>query len=103
MDGLIYTGKELTIRLPQEVLDDLGKQIAQRASEIIEKHSMTKPDPQFYSAEKVCEILDIARSTLVQWDKKEITRPIRIGNLKRYLREDIEAMGNDGKYKRSGK
>jgi predicted site-specific integrase-resolvase len=64
---------------------------------------MIRPDPQFYSAEKVCEILDIARSTLVEWDKKDITKPKRIGNLKRYLREDIEALGTERKYKRSGK
>ena len=39
-----------------------------------------------------CSILDISRVTLWNWDKKGITKPILLGNLKRYKLEDINKL-----------
>ena len=46
------------------------------------------------TADKVCEMLSITRITLYNWDKKGITNPVRLGNLKRYKLSDIEELIN---------
>ena len=52
----------------------------------------TPPIVKYLTTNQVCELLSISRITLWSWDKKGITRPHRIGNLKRYKLSDIEAL-----------
>ncbi len=52
-----------------------------------------KPPEKYLTTDQVCELLNITRVTLWAWDKKGITSPLRIGNLKRYRLSDIEAKG----------
>jgi len=63
-----------------------------RAIEAIKNQEKERQESGLISADKVLEILDISRTTLWQWDKKGITQPIRLGNLKRYRRSDIETI-----------
>lgn len=63
--------------------------------------SRSKPDPEphpqekFLTVDEVCSMLSISRVTLWNFDKREITKPVRIGNLKRYRLSDIEKLGQD--------
>ncbi len=45
---------------------------------------------EYLTTDQLCNILGISKVCLWNWDKKGITRPIRIGNLKRYRRSDLE-------------
>ena len=50
-----------------------------------------KKDPEEYlTPAEYAEALKISLVTLWSWDKKHITRPLRIGNKKLYRRSDLE-------------
>jgi hypothetical protein len=60
----------------------------------INKGKQEKPeskDPEEYlTPAQFAEALQVSLVTLWSWDKKGITRPLRIGNAKRYRRSDLE-------------
>lgn len=64
-------------------------ELTKRAIEAEKAKESPKPE-EYLTPEEVCKILQISNVTLWSWDKKHITRPLRIGNLKRYRRSDIE-------------
>ena len=80
---------------PFEMLDRRLEKIEEG---IIKLSKTATPEPKvqerYLTTEQVCELLSITRVTLWSWDKKGITQPIKIGNLKRYKLSDIEAMAN---------
>ena len=88
---LINSGSgRVTVQVTPEDLKTFANTIAKELAK-------TKPPPQkqdkYLTADQVCELLSISRVSLWTWDKKGITSPVRIGNLKRYRLSDIEAMG----------
>ncbi|MHA1213000.1 MAG: helix-turn-helix transcriptional regulator [Candidatus Heimdallarchaeota archaeon] len=95
IDKLIQSCASIKIEVTAEDLKNFGKLIATKSFEAIQSQASQKSDSQYITGEKVCEILDISRVTLWQWDKKGITKPIRMGNLKRYRRSDIDAIGQE--------
>jgi predicted DNA-binding transcriptional regulator AlpA len=92
---LIQSGASIKIEITAEDLKNFGNEIATKSLEAIQNQASQESDSQYLTGQKVCEILSISRVTLWQWDKKEITKPIRFGNLKRYRRSDIDAMGQE--------
>ena len=60
----------------------------------IEKGRREKPEPkdseEYLTPAEYAEVLKISLVTLWSWDKKHITRPLRIGNKKLYRRSDLE-------------
>lgn len=60
----------------------------------IDAGKQEKPEPkdpeEYMTPEKFAETLHISLVTLWSWDKKHITRPLRIGNKKLYRRSDLE-------------
>ena len=93
IDKLIQSGANVKIEVSIEDLKDFGRDIAKESFEALQKQAKKESDVRYITGNKVCEILDISRVTLWQWDKKGITKPIRMGNLKRYLSSDIDGMG----------
>lgn len=56
----------------------------------LEKAKKT-PEPEVYlTPEEMARTLRVSQVTLWSWDKKGITHPLRIGNMKRYRRSDVE-------------
>ena len=59
----------------------------------------SRPEPEtpalekYVTTDQVCEKWNISRVTLWSWDKKGLTNPLRIGNLKRYRLSEIESLG----------
>jgi len=95
IDKLINTGANIKVEISPEDLRCFGETIAERSFEAFKNQTKEKQETRFISVEKVLEILDISRTTLWQWDKKGITKQIRFGNLKRYMRSDIETIGQN--------
>lgn len=60
----------------------------------IEAGKQDKPAPkdpeEYLTPAQFAEALQVSLVTLWSWDKKGITRPLRIGNAKRYRRSDLE-------------
>ena len=93
IDKFIGAGVNVKIEVSVEDLKNFGRDIAKESFEALKKHDNKESDCRYITGNRVCEILDISRVTLWQWDKKGITKPIRMGNLKRYLSSDIDGMG----------
>jgi len=93
LENLIKAGSNIKIEISPEDLDSFGKTIAERLIDAVKSQTDNAQASTYYSAEKVMKILDISRTTLWQWDKKGLTKPIRLGNLKRYKKDDIESIG----------
>ena len=64
----------------------------------INKGKLEKPEPtnpeEYLTPAQFAEALQVSLVTLWSWDKKNITRPLRIGNAKRYRRSDLEKILN---------
>jgi hypothetical protein len=54
-----------------------------------EKPEATNPE-EYLTPDEYAALLKISLVTLWSWDKKGITRPLRIGTKKRYRRSDLE-------------
>lgn len=96
IDKLIESGIDLKHIKVEFSLDDLGcfgREIARKFYEDLTGRTPKEPKCTYVASERVCEILDISRVTLWHLDKRGITHPIRLGNLKRYRLSDIESLG----------
>jgi len=60
----------------------------------IEAGRQERPEPkaqeEYLTPQQLAEALQVSLVTLWHWDHKGITRPLRIGNAKRYRRSDLE-------------
>ena len=48
------------------------------------------PPEEYLTPPQFAELLKVSLVTLWNWDRKGITKPVRIGNTKRYRRTDLE-------------
>jgi predicted DNA-binding transcriptional regulator AlpA len=90
-------GVILKLELSDEALIEYSSAIAFKTAEILNKQVNPEPACIYISGENVCKMLDISRTTLWQLDKKGITKPIWLRNVKRYRVSDIEAIGKQNK------
>lgn len=71
-----------------------AKDLQELAEYCIERGRKEKPevkDPEEYlTPAEYAKALKISLVTLWSWDKKHLTRPLRIGNKKLYRRSDLE-------------
>jgi len=65
-----------------------GESIHKQALEAGEK--TPKENEEYLTPAELAGVLKISLVTLWSWDRKEITRPLRIGNKKLYRRSDLE-------------
>ena len=79
---------------PFETIDRRLEKIESSISQLVQMPKPeTKTQERYLTTDQVCELLSITRVTLWSWDKKGVTSPLRVGNLKRYRLSDIDAMG----------
>lgn len=46
--------------------------------------------PEYITRKELAEILKVTLVTIIDWDKKGVLKPYRLGNLIRYKRSEIE-------------
>ena len=84
----------MTSSNPFDEIDQRLQGIEDKLQSLVNKpESDPPPKVQFLTVEQVCEMLSVSRVSLWNWDKKGITQPVRIGNLKRYRLSEIESLG----------
>lgn len=74
---------------PDELSELINKAITQSLGNI----SHAKPvitDEEYLTADEVADKLKISLVTLWSWDRKGITSPVRIGNMKRYRKSELD-------------
>ena len=90
---MTINNKKLTFDQLPEALSHLIKEIAD-LKKMVEKQpdlQITKEE-EYLTPQEMAQALKISMVTLWHWDKKGITRPLRVGNLKRYRRSDLESI-----------
>ena len=95
IDKFAQKGVIFKFELTEEQLTRHSTECALKTVEILNSQSKPKQDSAFISGEAVCKILDISRTTLWQLDKKGVTKPIWLRNVKRYRVSDIETIGQN--------
>ena len=80
---------------PFQILDERLQGIESAIKDLVHK----KPEPpkpsteRYLTTDEVAELLSVSRVTLWNWEQKNIIKPYRIGNLKRYRLSEIEQLG----------
>ena len=93
INKLIESGTNIKIEIYPKDLQEFANSIAEASIKSKELQDKKESIDKYLSADRVCMILDISRTTLWQWDRKGTTNPIRMGNLKRYKQSDIMEIG----------
>jgi hypothetical protein len=65
-----------------------GESIHKQATDEGKKNTI--PDEVYLTPAQFAETVQVSLVTLWSWDKKGITKPLRIGNKKLYRRSDLE-------------
>ncbi|WP_397301832.1 helix-turn-helix domain-containing protein [Nonlabens ulvanivorans] len=71
-------------------------QINKRLDSIEEK--LPKPLSKLITRKQVSEMLSVSVVTIIDWDKKKILNPLRIGNRVRYQLSEIEEVLKSSRY-----
>lgn len=66
-----------------EEIANLKKMVSKQPEQPIQK------EEEYLTPSEMAQFLKISMVTLWHWDKKGITRPLRVGNLKRYRNSDL--------------
>lgn len=77
----------LTFRVNATDLKEFAKLCINKGRQ--EKQEPIDPE-EYLTPKQLGDALQVSLVTLWSWDKKGITRPLRIGNVKRYRRSDLE-------------
>ena len=79
--------EHLTIKVNASDLKEFAELCINKGKQ--EKAETTNPE-EYLTPAQFAEALQVSLVTLWSWDKKGITRPLRIGNKKLYRRSDLE-------------
>lgn len=94
IDKLLQNPDNIRVDLKLADLKEFGREIVKEYLESRQQdEKLQGQGGQYINTDKVCEKLDISRTLLWALDKRGVTKPVRLGNLKRYLLSDIEALG----------
>ncbi|UFH46904.1 helix-turn-helix domain-containing protein [Flavobacterium galactosidilyticum] len=74
---------------PEQLREILRDDTRKEIKELFNKLT-PKPPVEFLTRKEVSTMLKVALSTVSEWDKLEILKPYRIGNLVRYKSDEIE-------------
>ena len=89
LNELLTTGANVTLAVTPQQLSDFAEKILQANKPTNEPKPATDG---LLTADEVQDLLRITRSTRWHWDKKGILNPMRMGNLLRYRKSDIDTL-----------
>ena len=69
---------------------DLIEYSCEMVKKVVEEGKARQPQEEYLTGGEMAKTLKISLVTLWSWDKKGLTKPLRIGNQKRYRRSDLE-------------
>jgi predicted DNA-binding transcriptional regulator AlpA len=86
------SGSEIVVLTIDQVRSLVGDCINEALNGLANnKATGTQKEPEEYlTPQEMADTLHVSLVTLWHWDNKGITKPLRIGNQKRYRRSDIE-------------
>jgi hypothetical protein len=84
--------KSLKLEISGADLLAFGESIHKSA--LVESEKTTKEKEEYMTSQQFADTLQVSLVTLWNWDRKGITKPLHIGNKKRYRRSDLEKIMN---------
>lgn len=92
--NLLNSGANISITIREADLKSYSEQLINSTIARVKAELETNPREVYYSIEKVCSILDVNRTTLYRWDKRDYLKSIKVGGLVRYRKSDIDNILN---------
>jgi hypothetical protein len=84
--------QEIIVVSTQQLSQIIEDAVCKAISKYENKDKTTSPEIEYLTPEEVAKRLNISLVTLWTYDKKGITKPLRMGNLKRYRKGDLESI-----------
>jgi len=98
-NNLITLAKEfpnLTINIKLGDLIEANEALIKKTRQELEQQITDANTETYPSPEQVAKILDVDKSTLWRWDKKDYLKPVKIGGKNRYKMSDVKRiLGED--------
>jgi len=83
---------EVIVTSAEQLTELIEKAIEKRLPLDLNNKDKTSPDIEYLTPEQVAQRLSISLVTLWNYDQKGITKPLRVGNLKRYRKNDLDSI-----------
>lgn len=93
---LIKSGSNVTLAVSANDLREWHKEVIEDTRKTLESIITDANTETYPSAEKVCEILDINKTTLWRWEKKGYLVPVKAGGKRRYKMSDVKSILEGG-------
>lgn len=87
----------VTVAISLADLETWGKGLIKQAKQQLEQQVTDASTETYPSEAKVCEILDVTRTTLWRWKKTGYLIPVEVGGKRRYRMSDINRILNGGR------
>lgn len=82
--------KKITFDLVPDALSHLIEEVADLKKLLARTTEVSsQPEEEYLTPSEMAQSLKISMVTLWHWDNKGITKPLRVGNLKRYRKSDL--------------
>ena len=92
--NLLNSGANISNTIRETDLKSYSEQLINSTMARVKAELESNPREVYYSIEKVCSILDVNRTTLYRWDKRDYLKSIKVGGLVRYRKSDIDNILN---------
>ena len=90
LNDLVQQAPSINLTVSAADLRDFASQLIEETKEQLENTISDAKAETYVSSEKAMEILDICKTTLWRWKKRNYLIPIRIGGNDRYRMSDIK-------------
>ena len=94
---IIKQGHSVTLAVGAEDLKNFAQTIAEQTRNEIEHEIAESKSEVYYTAGQTARILNVDKTTLWRWNKRNYLKPIKVGGLLRYRKSDIDKILNYGK------
>lgn len=94
---LLATGGNITLAVGAEDLKEFAQSVAEETRLKIERDLAESRSEVYYTTEQVVGLLNVDKTTLWRWNKRDYLKPIKVGGLLRYRKSDIDKILNYGK------
>ena len=84
----MYEVSELTNIIKGAVTDAVDQKIQELQT--------MDPKHKYITTEEVCKILNVSRQSVYDWEKRNLLKPFRFGNRKRFRLQDVHQMIESG-------
>lgn len=96
LDALTAQKCQIVVNL--EDLTNIVAYVMERQYKRIEEEQAKANETATLSVDEVAKLIGVAKTTLWQWEKKGILKPLRIGSLLKYKKSDVDEMLRFGRY-----